>query len=316
MATNFLSKLVGPRYASTAAGLEKGFVSVVQLERSRGHFGLRRAATVEIDAELVRPGFDEPNIASPEELSGALSTAGESAGLLQQRKWSVALPEASTRTLVLTLENKVSSRRELQEVLEWKMTRGFGAPLGELRVARYALSADARGQARHIASAVRLSVLAEYESVFAALGWRAGLVLPRHMGEARWLVNNGHRGTALLLTAHTEGFTAVLWQNNRPLLMRSVVCEPEDCDDELYRVLLFFRSRVVPEVQTTASPPVERLLVVGDQLDRDRAAGIVTETLGVKLQPLVAEQVGLMLPQSELRFDRIAAPAGLATLAW
>lgn len=288
---------------------------MVQLERSRGQFGLRRAATVALDDELVRPGFEEPNIASPEELSGALSTAAESAGLLQQRKWSVTLPEASTRTLVLTLENKVSSRRELQEVLEWKMARGFGLPLSELRVARYALPADAEGRARHIATAVRLSVLAEYESIFAALGWRAGLILPRHMGEERWLVTNGYRGAALLLTAHAEGFTAVLWRDNRPLLMRSVSCEPEDCDDELYRVLLFFRGRVAPEGQTAASPSVDRLLVVGE-LDKDRVAGIVSETLGVKLQPLEAAQVGLTLPQSELSFDRIAAPAGLATLAW
>ncbi len=288
---------------------------MVQLERRRGQFGLRRAATVALDDELVRPGFEEPNIASPEELSDALSTAAESAGLLQQRKWSVTLPEASTRTLVLTLENKVSSRRELQEVLEWKMARGFGAPLSELRVARYALPADAEGRARHIATAVRLSVLAEYESIFAALGWRAGLILPRHMGEERWLVTNGDRGAALLLTAHAEGFTAVLWRDNRPLLMRSVSCEPEDCDDELYRVLLFFRGRVAPEGQTGALPSVDRLLVVGE-LDKDRVAGIVSETLGAKLRPLEAAQVGLTLPQSELSFDRIAAPAGLATLAW
>ena len=36
-------------------------------------------------------------------------------------------------------------------------------------------------------TAVHLSVLAEYESVFAALGWQAGLLLPRHVGEEQWL---------------------------------------------------------------------------------------------------------------------------------
>jgi hypothetical protein len=315
MPSNFFTKLLSPRYPSSAVGLEKGFATVIQLERSQGQFGLRRAATVALGDELVRPGFDEPNIAGTGELSSALATAAESAGLLQQRKWSVALPEASTRTLVLTLESKVSSRRELQEVLEWKMARGFGAPLSELRVARYQLPADAEGRARHIATAVRLSVLAEYESLFASLGWRAGVVLPRHMGEERWLVTNGYRGGALLLSAHSEGFTAVLWRSNRPQLVRSVSCELEDCDDELYRVLLFFRDRVAPEGQT-ATRSVDRLLVVGAQLDKDRVAGIVSETLSVNLRPLEAEQVGLRLPQSDLSFDNIAAPAGLATLAW
>jgi hypothetical protein len=38
--------------------------------------------------------------------------------------------------------------------------------------------------------------------------------------------------------------------------------------------------------------------------------------LETNIRPLNAADVGLALPDGELSFDRIAAPAGLATLAW
>jgi hypothetical protein len=54
---------------------------------------------------------------------------------------------------------------------------------------------------------------------------------------------------------------------------------------------------------------------MGDRLDKRRVAEIAEETLGVKLQPLGAADVGLSVP-GDLPFDTIAAPAGLARMAW
>ena len=149
--------------------------------------------------------------------------------------------------------------------------------------------------------------------MFAALRWHAGLILPRHAGEEQWL-RNGHPGDGLLLTAHEEGFTAVLMRGSRLLTLRSVFCETEECDDELHRVLLFYRERSGSSGQDAAS--VDRLLVVGGRLDKQRVAGIAQETLGVNLKPLDATDVGLVIPGGDLTFDAIAAPAGLARLAW
>jgi len=224
------------------------------------------------------------------------------------------LPEAATRAAILTIEGTPGSRRELEEVLEWKIERSFGAPLSELRISREQLASDAQRQPRYLVTAVHRSVLAEYEAVFAALGWHAGLILPRHAGEEQWL-RNGHSGDGLLLTAHEEGFTAVLMRQQRPLTLRSVFCEAEESDDELHRVLLFYRERSgsnLPGDTTT----VDRLLVVGDSLDKARVASIAQETLGVSLTPMDAADVGLLIPPGELDFDTIAAPAGLARLAW
>jgi hypothetical protein len=306
-----LDKLLQPRFPSSAVGIKTGTASVVQLERSRGAFVIKRAATINLPANVVRASFDESNVLDPHGLAAALGDLATSAGLLRQKKWSVTLPEATARTAIVTLETMGGSRREIEEVLEWKIERTFGVPVDELRIGREELSANEQKQARYLITAVRASILAEYESVLGAMDWHTGLMLPRHVGEEQWLTN-GSAGDGLLLSAHEEGFTAVLLRNNRPLILRTVFCDTEECNDELHRLLLFYRDRAG---SNGSASPVNRLLVMGDLLDKKRIVEIAQETLGASLRPLTASDVGLTIP-GDLPFDLIAAPAGLARLAW
>ncbi|MDT4953246.1 MAG: hypothetical protein QOJ02_1384 [Acidobacteriota bacterium] len=306
------SKLVNPRFPPAALGLESSSATVVHLERSRRDgFSIRRAATATLPEGLIRPNFDEPNISDANTLVALLSEVVLSAGLAKQSKWSVALPEASTRVAILTMESAPASRSELEEVLRWKYERTFGAPQEELRVSRERLTPDAQGRQRYLVAGIRLNVIEEYEAVFAALGWRAGLILPRHQGEALWITNAPN--DALLISSHTEGFTALMLRGRQPTIVRSVMCEAEDRDDELYRILLFYRDRVISAGDTNA---LDRLLVVGEGFDKHHVSDIVNETLETNPRVLGSADVGLTLPSNELSFDAIAAPAGLATLAW
>lgn len=314
---NPFNQLVAPRYPPAAVGIERLSVAVVNLDyRRREGFFLRRGATLALPTGLLTPGYDEPNIQDPNELVRSLNEVMLGAGLGRQNKWSAALPEASTRTLILTLENAPASRGELEEVLRWKIERGFGATLEELRISRDRLTPDAQGRARYIATGIHLNVLDEYESVFAALGWRVGLILPRHMGEARWLVGSGHKGDSLLLSSHADGFTALLSRDKQPLIMRSVVCEADDRDDELYRLLLFYRDRLAGADGDSPSASLQHLLVVGNGFDKGHVSEIIAETLDTSLHALGPAEVGLAIPSSDLSFDDIAAPAGLAAQAW
>lgn len=311
---NPLDSLLKPRLPSSAVGIESEAAAVVQLDRARAGFMVKRAASVRLPAELVRANFDQQNLADPNELARALGDLITGAGLLRQRKWSVCLPEASTRSAILTIEGASRSRRELEEVFEWKVERAFGVPSTELRISREPLSPDAQRQPRYLVNAVRLDVLSEYESILSALGWHVGLILPRHAGEQQWL-RSGPHGDGLLLTAHDEGFTAVLMRNNRPLTLRSVFCDASECDDELHRFLLFYSDRSGSTTQGNGTS-IERLLVIGVQLDKQRVADIANDALGVRLKPLSPADVGLLVPAGELDFDTIAAPAGMARMAW
>ena len=312
---NPLSKLVNPRYPSTALGFEKGIATMVQLDRGRaGASSLRRAATVVLPESLVRPGFDEPNISHPSELTAALRELATSAGLLQQKRWSVALPESTSRSLIITLESKPASRAELEEILTWKMERGFGTSLDELSISRERLPLDSQGRDRYMIVATRTAILREYEGVMHSLGWRPGLIVPRHIGEGQWLTLNGSRGDGLLLSSSEHGFTAVVFRGKQPLIVRTVNCDSADCEDELHRLLLFYRDRRGGDVDNVGQ--LSRVMIVGDMLKKDRASEILSETLGTDLKPLDAHDLGLQLMTRELSFDAIAAPAGLATLSW
>lgn len=312
---NLISRLVTPWYPSSAIGLEKGSASIVSVERGRGNSCVvKRAATFSLAESIIRPGFDEPNLENPAQLASILGELAQTAGLLKQKRWSLSLPEATTRTLVLTMETQPQSNSELQDVLRWKMERGFGAPVDELSISREKLQKDSQGRDRYLAVAVRSSILSEYERVMESLGWRIGLVLPRHIGESQWLVRNGAVGDALLLSGSEEGFTAVVLRNGHPLIVRTVECSAQDCEDEFYRLLLFYRDRRAGGSDETG-PTLTRLMVVGNGLTKERAGEIVSETTGREIQPLEAEDLGLMLPSRDFSFDAIAAPAGLAVLA-
>ena len=313
---NLLSRLIDPWYPATAIGLEKGVASVVQLERVKGAIcKLRRAATFNISESLVRPSFDERNLEDIGQLAGILKELATSAGLLKQKRWSLSLPEATARTLVLTIEGQMQSGSELQDVLRWKIERGFGATLEELSVSKDKLQKDSQGRDRYLVIAVKRAVLAEYEAVLDSLGWRAGLILPRHLGEAQWLIRNGAAvGDSLLLSGSSQGFTGVIFRDKHPLFVRTVKCTEEEFEDEFYRLLLFYRDRSAPE--SGSEQGLSRLMVIGEGITKERAGEIVNETTGGDLRPLGAEELGLQLPSRDFSFDSIAAPAGLATLSW
>jgi len=313
---NLISRIIEPWYPATAIGLEKGVASVIHLEKDRGNtFTVRRAATINIDDSIISPDFENPNIANPAQLAGVLSELASSAGLVRQKRWSLSLPEATARTLVLTMESPAQTASELQDVLRWKMERGFGASLEDLSVSRERLGKDAQGRDRYLAIAIRKDILAEYEAVLASLGWRAGLILPRHLGESQWLLRNDTPGDSLLLSGSDEGFTAVILRGRHPLIVRTVNCAIHECEDEFYRLLLFYRDRRSNDGDESAMT-LNRLMVVGNGLSRERAGEIVNETTGGTLRPLNAQDLGLHLPGRDLSFDSIAAPAGLASLSF
>lgn len=320
---NIFSNLTRPRYPSVAVALDGGEAAVVALARSRKNFVVRRAARVALADGLLRPHFDEQNITDQAELIDTLGELAMSCGLGKEKKWSAALPEAAARTLILTLDQTArgASRQEQAEMLNWKIERGFGVPADELKTARTDISRDAEGRARVIMTGVRRAVLAEYEGVFARLGWRVGLMVPRHVAEARWLIlNDAARGVdSLLISSHEEGFTALLLRARAPLIARNIQCEANDCADELYRLLLFYRDRLGGDtlsVEAGAGHTIEQVLVSGEYVKEDEVQKLVAETLGSEPRVLQAADTTLVLPEDELPFHSVAAPAGLATLAW
>src|SRR5215213_2634777 len=305
-----LGSLTKPNYPKAAIGLERDSLTALALERrGKGQYGIKQAATVILPENLLNPNFLEENIASANELIVFLNEVVNNAGLLKQNRWSISLPSATARTAILTLENEPSSKQELEEILDWKAERSFGAPASQLRISQQKISPDAGGKPRYFSTAVKLSILDEYETLFEMMGWKAGLVLPRAVSEAKWLVDSRSQSDSLLISSQADGFTAVLLRGSEPTVVRTVTCTETEVDDEVYRLLMFYRDRF--GIEETGNL-LEKLLVVGKHFNFNRLREISAEALGTTLRILRPEDVGLNIPASSLNFDELAAPAGLA----
>lgn len=316
-----LENLLEPNYPRAALGIERENITALALQRERGQrFGIKQAATVELPEHLLTPNFIEQNINSPAEMVALLEEVVTNAGLRNQKRWSVSLPSNAARTAILTLENEPASKDELAQILDWKAENTFGVPAGELRITRRKIASDAgNGRARYFATAVKLSVVDEYETLFEMLGWQAGLVLPRAVSEARWLYDKNKRGggDSLLISAQSDGFVALVMRGAEPTVVRSVTCTESERDDEIFRLLMFYRDRQDGETATkTGENSLEKLLVVGKDLQPEHLKDITNEALGRPLDILRPEDVGLNIPNQTLNFDEVAAPAGLAALGW
>jgi len=309
-----LESLTQPNYPKAALGLEQQSLTALALQKEgRGRFGIRQAATIDLPVHLLTPSFTEQNIASQNEMIVLLEEVITNAGLRKQKRWSVSLPSNTARTAILTLDSEPVSKEELTEILDWKSEQTFGAPSGDLRISRRKIKADASGKARYFATAVKLSVIDEYETLFETLGWHAGLIMPRAVSEANWLVDAKSKNDSLLISSQTDGFTALLLRGDEPTVVRSVTCADSERDDEIFRLLMFYRDRFGED---SSDNYLEKLLVIGKDFAPAKLKDIAAEALGRTLNILLPEDVGLSMPVQTLRFDDVAAPAGLATLGW
>jgi len=308
------SVLTQPNYPKAAIGLEREAITALALlKEGRGRFGVKQAATVELPTKLLTPSFVEKNIASLEEFRVLLQEAVISAGLGNQKNWSVSLPSNTARTAILTIDNGTGRKGETEEILDWKAEQSFGAPSGELRITRNKISNDRDGKSRYFATAVKLSVIDEYETAFESLGWTAGLILPRAVSETKWLLGNDASTDSLLLSSQNDGFTALLLRGHEPAVIRTVTCTQSERDDEIYRLLMFYNDRFA---DPQSGGLLETLLVIGKDLLPAKIKEISSEALGRTLRVLRAEDVGLNVPVGSLNFDDLAAPAGLASYGW
>lgn len=303
------SILTEPSFPKAAVGIEQEAVTALALQREgRANFSIERAATIEVPVNLITPGFAARNISNAAEFRVVLEEAAASAGLMKQRGWSVTLPSNTARSAILTVESDVAGAN-LGEILEWKAEQSFGVPAAELRITRQKIADSNDGRPRWFATAVKLSVIDEYETVFESLGWKAGLILPKAVGETRWLMSSDGAIDSMLISEQNDGFTAMLIRNNEPAVVRSVTCDPAEIDDEIFRLLMFYRDRFAAD----ADVALRNLLVIGRSFAPARIREISADALGQPLGTLQAEDIGLRLPGGSFTLDEVAAPAGLAS---
>jgi hypothetical protein len=306
-----ISKFSGPRYPNAALGIEKNSISAVALQGGRHHFDVKQAATVAVPDGVIEPSFTRSNILSLDGFTGSAREAIENAGLMKQKQWSLTLPSNTARTAIFSLESEPASAKERGEILDWKAEQSFGTPAAELRLSMQKISPDKERRSRYFVTAVRLEVIDEFESSLSRMGLRAGLILPRAIGEANWLMEAKGTTDSLLISSNRDGFTALLLRGTEPAVVRSVQCGPGEIDDEVYRLVMFYHDRFA-----VGADNLDKLMVVGDEFEPKKIETIASEALGRAINVMSPEDLGLRLPGGGLDFNDLAAPAGLAALGF
>jgi hypothetical protein len=312
MASAIQKYLFTPRVSNIAAGFVDDNFTVVDLRASRRGFSIASSALTQLPGQLLTPHFDSQNIQDAQELAGIIRHTLEAAGLTNKKQWSVALPEGAARSFVLTLESKPANRKELNEILAWKLERVIATPSSELLISRQRLKPEGK-QERYIVTVARQTVLDEYEAVFHSLGWHAGLMLPRHMGEAQWLMQDNAPGDKMLVSSNREGFTAILISGGESVMIRNYACDPESKTDDLHRFALYYREKMATVSGVT--PPFYGLLVLGN-IDLREAQSAVADALGETPHLYHPQEFGINLDDDYSGFSHLAGAAGLASLAW
>src|SRR6476469_4445761 len=124
-----------PNYPNAALGIEADMISAVSLSGGGGGFSVKQAASMELAPGVLVPSFTDTNIVDNTAFANALTEVTTIAGLLSQKRWSVALPSSTARTAIIALESEPANAKELDEILDWKTEQTFGTPAPEMRLA-------------------------------------------------------------------------------------------------------------------------------------------------------------------------------------
>ncbi len=303
--------LTAPDLPRTALAISETHLSIVSLRRSKGEFEPRNLGVQRLPAGLVRAGFTEPNISDEAALISHLTQTATQAGLKRLGNLSVALPSGSARSQVVSLDTVPSSRQEIAELIEWKIERSFGQKFGDLQ-ASYTRLSDFNGRPHWLVTAVHSRVLKQYERIFKELRWQVGMIIPQNLGEAQWLMRQRLADDQVVVSLNERGFDTVIIRGREPILVREVECAPEDREDEFFRLLVFYRDRLLPE---NAPITLNRLLTLGTSTDQRRFREVLASALENHAISLDPQQIGLRIEPSA-PFNHFAAAGGLATMAW
>ncbi|MBS1786281.1 MAG: hypothetical protein JST85_01085 [Acidobacteria bacterium] len=305
------SYLTAPDLPRTALAISETHLSIVTLRKTRGEFEPRNLGVLRLPDGLVKSSFTEPNISSEASLADYLTKTAKQAGINRPRALSVALPSGSARSHVISLDSNPPSRKELAQVLDWKIERAFGQKSYDLKTS-YSKLRDSGGFSQWLVSAVHHRVLEQYERIFKELRWPVGLILPQHLGEAQWLMRQRMDDDQVIVSLNEHGFTTVIVRGNEPILVREVECLPEEREDEFYRIIVFYRDRLVPETEPIR---LSRVLTLGTPAEQRGFREVVVSALEDHAVALDTNQIGLKVDPSA-PFNHFAAASGLATMAW
>ena len=163
-----------PSYPPLAVEIDRGEAVLVRLRRRRGGAALEAHGFREIPDDVVGASIFRPNLAAPEETAARLKDLFAKTGTKPGRV-SLVLPDNLAKLAIVTLPERPAGRKQLEEVLRFKLRRSVPFRLDEAAVSFQVLH-ETPGEVSVLASVMLRSVVEQYESAIERAGGTPGLV--------------------------------------------------------------------------------------------------------------------------------------------
>lgn len=303
-----------PKLPRRAISIEPHGIAVASVTTKKERLVITGAALEPIPPGMIEPRFAELNIKDKDRLSHLIARAVEKAGLLRERRWSLAIPRRATRTFIIQLDEPSKSNKELVEILQWKLERLLEVSMSELTAAFQRLQ-PTNGLDRYLVVAGLNEVLASYEAVLAPLKIQPGFIVPDHLAETAWLQLEDTDKDALLITAESEELTIIFLRGEDILSIRSVDLAVDSLADELHRTLVYYLDKLAPAGEFGPEPQLETVLLIGEPLNvsdvQASCQALFPEDRWPTIHTLREEKIEAHLG---LTLEALASAAGLAAM--
>ncbi|HKY31444.1 MAG TPA: hypothetical protein VJV23_02825 [Candidatus Polarisedimenticolia bacterium] len=214
-----------PKYPPVAMDMGIGHIALARLARDKQKkWTLTSHDQLEVPADVTESDVFRIRIKSPERFRAMVAGALQKEGVKTDRI-SLVVPDHLARVALLPFEELPRTRREVLELVRWKMKKAVPFKVEEAAVDYEVLPGEAGRGHTILAVLMPLSIVEEQESVFVQLGIRPGLIdlstfsllhLYREVADAE--VPAG--GDFLLLNATGAFFTLMILRDGLPIFYR------------------------------------------------------------------------------------------------
>ncbi len=294
-----------PPYPRVALEIEHRGMSLVRLRTRRGGPPQLDSYRAQEAAESQAPAtiFDQ-GLPAVDGLRDALLRLFEHAGV-RPGKVSLVLPDNLAKISLLSLPERPPSRRQLEEVIRFKMRRGLPFRVSEAAMTYQFLPGEGQG-VQLLVALIRRALVERYEQALESVGARPGLVdlcTPNLLNLYRNRIESAEAGgdVALLNCAATY-FTLAIVRQSRLIFFRCKTYAMGQVDRPPVNGLL------ARELGYSLSYYEEKLAGAGIQTLFVRAAETPFDELAGQLASLDARHVELIDPLTAV------APSGTSAL--
>lgn len=212
-----------PNYPPLAVEIDRGEAVLVRMRRRRGGGSLEAHGFREIPDDVVGASIFRPNLAAPDETAARLKDLFEKTGTKPGRV-SLVLPDNLAKISIVTLPEKPPGRKQLEEVLRFKLRRSVPFRLDEAAVS-FQLLHESPGEVSVLAAVMLRSVVEQYEAALEKAGATPGLVdlcTPALVNLCRRDLDEATRGgsDAALVNAAKGYFSLVIVRGGRIVFFR------------------------------------------------------------------------------------------------